>query len=319
VTLGYTLSALSKPLLYFANNWVFVLIIRFLDRVGKGIRTAPRDAMIANTTEKSDLGKAFGFNRAMDPVGAVLGLIVASFLVLHVSKNAKFFTENLFKMLVLISIIPVFISILLIILFTIDVKNGHPKAEEIKLSLKGFSKKFKLYLLTITIFTLGNSSDAFLILRAQNSGLSILNIFLMLALFNLITTLTAYPAGKLSDRIKRQNIIVAGWIVYALIYLGFGFAKNGFQIAILYVLYGLYYGLTEGVEKAVVADLVEGNKRGTAYGLYNGAIGFFFFASSFIAGILWQYISPSAPFIFGAIMSIIASFMLIRVLTIKEG
>lgn len=140
----------------------------------------------------------------------------------------------------------------------------------------------------------------------------------MLAAFNLITTLSSYPAGILSDKIRRQYLIVAGWIVYALIYLGFGLATKTYQIVALYILYGLYYGLTEGVEKALVADLVPSEKRGTAYGLYNGAVGIFAFPASLIAGLLWQYISPSAPFIFGAILAIFASMMLLKVVNIKQ-
>ncbi|MEZ0536526.1 MFS transporter [Caldicellulosiruptoraceae bacterium PP1] len=319
VTLGYTLSAVSKPLLYFANNWFIVLLIRFFDRVGKGIRTSPRDALIANTTDKKELGKAFGFNRAMDPVGAIMGLIIASIIIYITQRNIHTFTQSLFKILVLISIIPVFISVLLIVLFIKDVKTKNPSVNKVDLSLKGFSKKFKLYLLTIAIFTLGNSSDAFLILQAQNKGLSILQIFIMLIFFNLLTTITAFPAGILSDKIKRQNIVVAGWILYAFIYFGFGFASKVEHIVILYILYGLYYGLTEGVEKAIVADLVGSEKRGTAYGLYNGAIGIFAMPSSLIAGLLWQYFGSSAPFIFGGIMAFLASIMLIFVLKMKEA
>ncbi len=318
VTIGYGLSALSKPLLYFANNWVFVLVIRFLDRVGKGIRTSPRDALIANTTKKEELGKAFGFSRAMDPAGAILALIVGSFIIYHTSKNTLKLTQHLFQILVLVSILPVFIALFLIIAFAVDTKNQNPSAAKVNLSLKGFDKKFKLYLLTISIFTLGNSSDAFLILQAQNRGLTVLEIFLMLAAFNLITTLSSYPAGILSDKIKRQYLIVAGWIVYALIYLGFGLVTKTYQIVALYILYGLYYGLTEGVEKALVADLVPPEKRGTAYGLYNGAVGIFAFPASLVAGFLWQYISPSAPFIFGAILAIFASVMLLKVVNMKQ-
>lgn len=318
VTIGYGLSALSKPLLYFANSWVFVLVIRFLDRVGKGIRTSPRDALIANTTRKEELGKAFGFNRAMDPAGAILALIVGSFIIYHTSKNTLKLTEHLFQILVLVSIFPVFIALFLIIAFAVDSKTQNHSAAKVNLSLKGFDRKFKLYLLTISIFTLGNSSDAFLILQAQNRGLTVLEIFLMLAAFNLITTLSAYPAGILSDRIKRQYLIVMGWIVYALIYLGFGLATKTYQIVALYILYGLYYGLTEGVEKALVADLVPPEKRGTAYGLYNGAVGIFAFPASLVAGLLWQYISPSSPFIFGAILAIFASMMLLKVVNMKQ-
>lgn len=313
VTGGYGLSALSKPFLYLAATWPAVLVIRFLDRVGKGVRTSPRDALIADSTEKSGLGKAFGYSRAMDPLGAVVGLLIAALLVYFGHRGMVSMTRGTFQTLVLISIVPGFIALALIIFFVKDLKpaegiNGgvKAKARTPSLSLRGFDNRFKAFLGIMILFTLGNSSDAFLILRAQNLGLSIVEIFVMLALFNLLTTVVAYPAGIFSDRLGRVRVITVGWLVYALIYLGFGFASAGWQVWLLYVLYGIYYGATEGVEKALVADVVSSEKRGTAHGLYSAAVGISALPASLIAGILWQKLGPASPFIFGAALSLTA-------------
>ena len=170
-------------------------------------------------------------------------------------------------------------------------------------------------MLIVTFFTLGLSSDAFLVLRAQSLGVALWQIFVIIALFNLVTALSAYPAGILSDRISRRALIHAGWIAYALIYIGFAFASEQWHIWTLYIVYGIYYGLTEGVEKAFVADLVAPEERGAAYGIYNGAIGIAVLPASIIAGVLWQWVSPAAPFLFGGAIAIIAAVLLS---TVKE-
>jgi MFS family permease len=313
VTIGYGLSALSKPLLYFASSWAWVLVIRFMDRVGKGIRTSPKDALIAESSSKEDRGKAFGFNRAADPFGAVLGLMVAAVLIYMTDKGIRTMTASMYKKLVLISTIPALASVLLIALFIKDVKKPEGRRSAIpSFNLKEFDETFINFLIILLIFTLGNSSDAFLILRAQNLGMSVINIFIMLAIFNFVTSAFSLISGKLSDKVGRSKLIVTGWIVYALIYLGFAFAKNTSHVFVLYVLYGIYYGCTDGVAKAFIADIVPSNKRGTAYGLYNGAIGLMAFPASFVAGLIWQYMNISATFIFGSLLAIIASVMMIN-------
>ncbi len=325
VTGGYGLSALSKPFLYLAATWPAVLVIRFLDRVGKGVRTSPRDALIADSTKKSELGKAFGYSRAMDPLGAVVGLLIAALLVYFGHRGMVNMTRGTFQTLVLISIVPAFIALALIIFFVKDLKPGEGVDGEVKakakapsLSMRGLDSRFKTFLGIMILFTLGNSSDAFLILRAQNLGLSIVEIFVMLALFNLLTTVVAYPAGVLSDRFGRVRVIIVGWLVYALIYLGFGFASAGWQVWLLYVLYGIYYGATEGVEKALVADVVSSEKRGTAYGLYSAAVGLSALPASLIAGILWQKLGPASPFIFGAALSFMAMIALMAFVRVER-
>lgn len=305
---GYALSALSKPLFFFARSWPFVLVLRFLDRVGKGVRTSPKDALIADSTDEKSQGRAFGYSRTMDPLGAVLGLLTAAGLIALGGAAVKVMTRSAFRSLVLLSAIPAVLGVVLVALFIRD--RGRPAGKRAlpSLSLRGFDGRFRAFLGIMVLFTLGNSSDAFLILRAQQLGLSLVQILLMLAMFNLVTTLIAYPAGVLSDKIGRSKVIIAGWLVYGLIYLGFAFASRGWQVWALYTVYGAYYGATEGVARALVADVVrESGKRGTAYGLYNAAVGVSALPASLIAGLLWQKIGPAAPFLFGAGLSLLAA------------
>ncbi|AVX19882.1 Na+/melibiose symporter [Carboxydocella sporoproducens DSM 16521] len=310
VVAGYLIPALSRPFLYFASSWLWVLGIRFLDRVGKGIRTAPRDALIADSVAPEERGQAFGFHRAIDPFGAVLGATLAALLVYWSQQGQVQLTLTGYRYLVLAAIIPVFIGTILLIFF---VKEVEPKAEKSALkqgldwSLSGFDWRFKVFLLINILFTLGNSSDAFLLLRAQNVGLSVVQIFFLLALFNLLTTAVAWPAGKLSDRIPRIYLIVGGWLVYAVVYLGFAIADSSWQVWFFYALYGVYYGATEGVAKALVADLVPAEKRGTAYGLYNFSLGISLLPASLLAGWLWQWAGPAAPFYFGSGLALLAT------------
>lgn len=307
VLAGYALSALSKPLFYFAASWPFILVLRFLDRVGKGVRTSPKDALIADSTEPNRQGRAFGYSRAMDPLGAVLGLLMAAALIAFGGHVVRQMTRSTFQMLVLLAAVPALISVFLVVLFIRDRRPEMKKRTRPSLSLKGFDGRFRAFLAIMVVFTLGNSSDAFLILRSQQLGLSLVEILIMLAMFNFVTTIVAFPAGILSDRIGRSKVIIAGWFIYGLIYLGFALARSGWQVWALYTLYGAYYGATEGVARALVADVVaDSAKRGTAYGLYNAAVGISALPASVIAGWLWQAVGPAAPFIFGAVLSLIA-------------
>jgi MFS family permease len=307
VLAGYALSALSKPLFYFATTWPFVLVLRFFDRVGKGVRTSPKDALIADSTEAHRQGRAFGYSRAMDPLGAVLGLLTAAGLISLGAHVVKTMTEGTFRMLVILAAVPGIIGVVLVALFIRDQAVAGEKRRPPKFSLKGFDRRFKAFLVITVVFTLGNSSDAFLILRSQQLGLSLVEILIMLALFNLLTTIVAVPAGILSDRIGRPRVIIAGWLIYGLVYLGFAFITRSWQVWGLYILYGAYYGVTEGVGKALVADVVTASeKRGTAFGLYNAAVGISALPASLLAGLLWQKWGPAAPFLFGAALSLVS-------------
>ena len=309
VTLGYGLSAFVKPFLYFAASWPVVLLIRLLDRVGKGIRTSPRDALIADSSLESERGRAFGFNKAMDPLGAAGGLAAAAALVFYSQGGMLSLTRSTYQNLVLLAVVPGFLAFFLLLIFVRDVSGAaetRRDANGAAASPRRLGANFKRYLVVLIFFTLGNSSDAFLTLRAQSLGMSIGEIFALLAAFNLVPALLSYPAGKLSDRIGRKTLISIGWLIYAGVYFGFAFAATRAHVWLLYLIYGAYEALTAGVEKAFVADLVQAEQRGMAYGLFNTAIGIAALPASLIAGVLWQEVSPAAPFIFGAALSFIA-------------
>ena len=312
---GYSLSTVAKPFLYFAGTWGVVLGVRFADRVGKGIRTAPRDALIADSVDESQRGLSFGLHRAGDTAGAMLGLLVALGIVWGLQAGGVSLARSTFQTVVLVSIIPAVLGVL-VLAFGAQEKPPQGTAQAPRLSLQGFDRPFKLLLVAAMVFTLGNSSDAFLILRAQERGLSVLGVMSMLVTFNFVYTVISSPAGALSDRIGRRRIITAGWLLYGLIYLGFALVSAAWQVWALYAVYGVYYGLAEGTVRALVADLVTPEQRGTAYGIFNAAIGLTAFPASFIAGLLWQGIGPwsgfgpQAPFIFGAGMATIAVVML---------
>ncbi len=310
--LGYSISALAKPFFYFANTWGTIAGARWGDRVGKGIRTAPRDALVADSIKKEQRGIAFGFHRAADTAGAMLGLIIALLVTWLAQRSSVTLSASTFRTIVLISIIPAFLAVITLIVGTKDTAkkaNGTMP----RFAFKSLGKPFMIFMGIVAIFDLGNSSDAFLVLRAQERGLSVMGILGMLITFNLIYTLISTPAGSLSDRIGRRKIIIGGWLVYALIYLGFAMAKTAAHIWILYAIYGLYYGLAYGTAKAWVADLVPEALRGTAYGTYNGVLGLLDFPASLIAGILWQGVGSwngfgaSAPFFFGSATAFIAA------------
>ena len=269
---GYGLSAISKPFFYFANSWGWVAGVRWVDRVGKGIRTAPRDALVADSIEEKKRGLAFGFHRAADTAGAMLGLLIALFVVWRSQSASLELGRSTFQTVVLVSLVPAFLAVLSLVL---GVKEVKPKGQQAapKFAFKALGKPFMTFMVIVGLFDLGNSSDSFLVLRAQERGISVIGILGLLAVFNLVYTLVSTPAGSLSDKVGRRNIIIGGWVVYALVYLGFGLASAAWQVWLLYIVYGLYYGMAYGTTKAMVADLVSSELRGTAYGTYNAILG----------------------------------------------
>lgn len=314
---GYGLSTLAKPFLYFASTWGWVLGVRFADRVGKGIRTAPRDALLAGSIEEKQRGLAFGLHRAGDTAGAFTGLAIAALVIYLTQSGAAQLTRATFQTIVLVSIVPAALAVLILALFVREV-TGKTQTSAPVFSLAGMDARFKGFLLAAVFFTLGNSSDAFIILRGQERGLSVLQVMGMLLTFNAVYTLLAGPLGALSDKVGRRKLILGGWLAYGLVYLGFAASQSGGQVWVLFGLYGVYYAATEGAAKAYVADLVPAERRGTAYGLYNAAIALTAFLASLIAGILWQGIGlwsgfgPSAPFVFGAGMAILAAGVFLK-------
>jgi len=313
---GYGLSALSKPFFYFANSWGAVAGVRWADRVGKGIRTAPRDALVADNVKPEQRGLAFGLHRAADTAGAMLGILIAALIVWRLQAGSARLAEHTFRTVVLISLIPAFLAVLVLAVGTKEVSVGG-ETHKVRISFKELGRDFTLFMLIVGIFDVGNSSDAFLVLRAQERGMSALNILLMLAAFNLIYTVVSTPAGALSDKLGRRKLIIGGWIVYALIYLGFALARSAVHVGFLYAAYGFYYGMAYGTAKAMVADLVPADLRGTAYGTYNAILGILDFPASLIAGLLWSGVGgwngfgPSAPFYFGAGMALLAAVLFV--------
>jgi MFS family permease len=317
--LGYGLSTISKPFLYFANTWGWVFGVRFSDRVGKGIRTAPRDALVAASTDEKNRGLAFGLHRAGDTAGAFLGIAIAALIIWLTQTNAALLSVKTFRIAVLVSIVPAVLAVIVLALgakdLTVTAKGGDPKRAD----AGAISPRFKSFLLVMVLFTLGNSSDSFIVLRAQERGLSVLQTMGMLMTFTAIYTIFSGPLGALSDKVGRRKLMIGGWLAYGLVYLGFALAGTGWQIWMLFGFYGLYYAATEGTAKAFVADLVPDAQRGTAYGLFNAAIGLTALPASVIAGLLWQGIGswtgfgPSAPFLFGACLSLMAGILLWRI------
>ena len=319
-TSGYILSTVAKPFLLIATSGAVALAIRFFERSGKGIRTSPRDALIADSTTPGVMGRGFGFHRAMDTAGAVGGIAIAAAIVYLVQGWETRLSLPSFEWLVIIGVIPAALAVLVLIFFVHEGRaSGAQRVEEGTADGSGLDRRFKIFLVIMVIFTLGNSADIFLVLRASDIGLSPLHILLMLIPLNLVYAATAYPFGRLSDRIGRKRIIVAGWGIYALTYIGFALASPMWHLVyviLLFALYGVYYGAVEGVTRAFVADIVPREKRGTAYGLYHGAIGLSLLLASVTAGVLWEAIDPASTFFFGAAMAAVA--MLGLILLIKE-
>ncbi len=311
--LGYTISTIAKPFLYLASSWGLVLAVRFTDRLGKGVRTSSRDALIADSITPDERGKAFGLHRAMDTTGAFLGLVIAVLIVYCIQgTDAVQLTLGCFRWLIIGGVIPAVLAVIVLQFMVKEIKKGGESgaASSGGLSLSGikesFDTRFWLFLSIMFVFTLGNSSDFFVILRAQNLGAPLLQVVLMLVLFNVTYASTSLPMGILSDKLGRRRVIIIGWFIYALVYLGFAVTSSIWQIYLLFALYGVYYGIVEGVARAYVADLAPADKRGTAYGLYHGVVGLTLVAASVIAGVLWDNVSTAAPFYLGAGLAFVA-------------
>jgi MFS family permease len=316
--LGYGLSTIAKPFMYLTAAWGQVLGVRFVDRLGKGLRTSPRDALVAASSLPEERGRSFGFHRAMDTGGAVVGLGAAAVVVFLLQREMLQLTQSTYQRIVLIGVVPAVLAVLLLFFFVQERQQRIPQEDALNQQLPkaegGFSTQFKIFLAIMFIFTLGNSSDAFLSLRVQNLGYSLFHIILMFILFNIIYASTSLPAGMLSDKLGRKRVIAMGWLIYALVYFGLAHTFAPWQAWLLFATYGLYYGLSDGVARAFIADMVAEERRGTAYGLYHGTIGFGLLAANLIAGWLWQTINPAAPFFFGAGMAAAAMVALITLI-----
>ena len=316
VVLGYSMASLSRPLLAFATSWYQVLAIRLTDRVGKGIRGAPRDAMIADTVAIEERGLAFGFHRAMDHSGAVVGPLISYLLILLVADNRNALTASDFSKIFLFASIPALAAVLVAVFLV----RESPRRAETKsvtalkppqFSLRGFDSNFKLYLAIVALFTFSNSSDAFLLLRAQTAGVPLSMIPLLWVVLHVSKVLSSLYGGDLSDRLGRRRLIVSGWILYAAVYAGFAFVTEQYSVWILFVIYGIYFGLAEGAEKALVADLVRPEQRGMAYGLYNLAFGITVLPASLLMGGLWTWRGPVLAFLVSAGLGATAAVLML--------
>lgn len=302
---GYALSALGRFALGLAGSGAAAFGLRLTDGVGKGLKDAPRDALVAGSAGGRKLGFAFGVQRALDTLGSVAGPLVAYYLLRTWAGHPNAYRE-IFLVAGAIAAIPLVIIGLL-------VRERRAPVSKQRVSLETLKGPFAGFLAVMLLFTLGNSSDTFIMLRAENVGIAAIMIPVVYALFNLVSALAAIPAGQLSDRIGRRRTITYGWLIYALAYLGFALVSQAWMVWVLYALYGLYYALTEGAAKALVAELVPDANRGAAYGLYNASIGVMALPASLVAGMLWTRVSPSAPFAFGAAMAFLA-FLGIRLI-----
>jgi MFS family permease len=316
VVLGYGLSSLTRPLLAFATSWAQVLVIRLSDRTGKGIRSAPRDAMIADTVAIEQRGLAFGFHRALDHTGAVVGPLIGYLLVLWFAADRNALTAGDFTKVFLVASIPALAAVLVVAFFVRESPKQRPVQDAVdtppmRLSLRGFDSNFKRFLVIVALFTLSNSSDAFLLLRAQSAGVSVAAIPLLWAMLHVSKVVSSLYGGHLSDVLGRRRLIVSGWILYAAVYAGFAFVANEISVWVLFLVYGIYFGFAEGAEKALVADLVRPEQRGTAYGLYNLAFGITVLPASLLMGGLWNWRGPQIAFLVSAALGATAALLLL--------
>jgi len=307
---GYAISVFSRPILATASSWVGVLTYRFTDRVGKGVRTAPRDAVIADSTSKPILGRAFGFHRAMDTVGAAIGPFIA-FLILGSFSGS-------FRLAFWFSMAPGILALLAIVLFVKDIRSA-PVLETPSLRLRFADRNFFRFLLVATVFTLGKTSDVFLILRAQELGISVVTIPLLYLTFNISAALLSTPAGMAADRVGRKRMILFSYLLFSFIFIGFARATSPVHAWSLFIMYGIFMAVNDGVQRAYVGTVIKSEITGTGYGVYHTVVGIAALPASLIGGALWQKFGSQALFYYGAIMSWISIILFISLLGLLKS
>ena len=303
--LGYATGLVYKVALIFAGSWVGILGARVIDRFGKGIRTAPRDVLVSESSDSKKLGQSFGLHKALDMAGSAAGILVAFFIMK--ASNGEFAYKRIF----LLSCIPAVASLFV---FTAIKETSKPRESKAPLNvfrgLKNLDSQLKLYLVVAFVFTLGNSSNTFLLLRAGNVGFDSASVVLLYFLYNIVSSLLAIPLGKISDRIGRKRVLVAGYVTFALVYAGFAWAANKPMLIAAFALYGVFTAMTAGVERAFIAEIAPKELKGTMLGLHSTVVGIALLPASVIAGLLWNAFGPVVPFAFGASLSLAAALIL---------
>jgi MFS family permease len=305
---GYSSSIISKIIILLSATWTGVLIARIVDRFGKGIRTAPRDALIAEAADRNRLGRAYGIHKGLDLLGTAVGILLAYIIL---SKN-----ESNYSKIFLYSLVPAIIGVIFII-FIKDKKQDTPK-KTISLNWKALDRRLKLFLISILIFTFGNSSNAFILLRAYNAGFTSQKAILLYFLYNIVASILSFPIGQLSDKIGRKNILSIGYFLYGIVYLGIGLFSNKILFVILFIIYGIYTALTTGIERALIVEIVPETQKASALGLYAAIVGLGLLPASIIAGLLWDLVNQSMPFIFGGILAFFTSISVFMIFKIKK-
>jgi len=319
VVVGYLIASIVRPFTAATHNATQVLGIRVTDRIGKGLRTSPRDALLADSALPEARGLAYGFHAAADNAGAVLGPLVAFLLlkvhgvgVLDTSRHLSAHDEHAIRNVFWLSAIPAAIAMLILIFVVRDVKRSDGKSESPETPGEGnkLSRRFWAYIVVVLLFTLGNSTDAFLLLRANQLGVPVALAPILWAVLNFVKAATGTYGGQLSDRVGRKPLIVGGWLLYAAVYFAFAWAGAPWQAWALFAVYGVFYGMTEGTEKALVADIVPRIRRGAAFGWYNLAIGLGALPASLIFGWIWDRSGAPSAFVFGASLALFAAILM---------
>ena len=308
--IGYGISAIMIPLYTFVVSPIQVLYLRFIERVGKGIRTAPRDSLIAGSVTNGETGRSFGLQKAMDNSGAILGPLIAFALLI-------FFPNN-FHIIFLLAGIPAILSIFVIIF---GIKEAKKSKESLfkKFHFNDFPKRYYLFLGIIFIFTLGNSTDALLMVKANEVGVKVAFIPLVYLVTSIVSVLLAITIGSLSDKVGKEKILIIGFLIYAIVYYGFGVTTSIGAIVALFALYGLYSAATDGIQKAFISDLIDNNKQGTGLGIYNALLGITLLPASIIAGVLYDKVNSRIPFYFGAATALISVILMLFFLRTQKG
>lgn len=300
--IGYGITALITPLYAIVTIPVQVLFLRFFERIGKGLRAAPRDSLISGSIPKNETGKNFGFHKAMDNSGAILGPLIAFLLLSYSPLN--------YSHIFLFATIPAILGVIIIAIFIKEAKSGK-KNNQPKFHLKQLPKKFYLFLFIIFVFTLGNSADALLLVKTAETGIDKAYIPFVYMIFNIVSVILAIPIGKISDKIGREKLIILGFFIYAIVYYLFGRFNNIAIFIGLFVIYGVYSALTDGCQKALISDIVTKDLRGTGFGIYHAILGITLLPASLIAGLLYDKVNSNAPFYFGSIMALIATILMV--------